>query len=49
MIPQQSDNYKLYGFLQAALGGFWLSVAAPWVFIKLGLAEAQPLFKPEEK
>jgi membrane-associated phospholipid phosphatase len=38
LIPQDSANYKLYGFLLAALGGFWVSAASPWVFVKLALA-----------
>jgi membrane-associated phospholipid phosphatase len=38
LIPQDSANYKLYGFILAALGGFWISAASPWVFVKLALA-----------
>jgi membrane-associated phospholipid phosphatase len=38
LIPQDSTNYKLYGFILAALGGFWISVVSPWLFVKLGLA-----------
>ena len=38
IIPQNSANTNLYGFLRFALGGLWVSVAAPWVFIKLRLA-----------
>jgi membrane-associated phospholipid phosphatase len=38
LIPQDSANYKLYGFIMAALGGFWVSAASPWLFVKLGLA-----------
>jgi len=40
LMPRESGNQNLYGFLQAALAGFWVSVAAPWVFIKLRLAES---------
>jgi hypothetical protein len=38
LIPQDSANFKLYGFIMAALGGFWVSAASPWLFVKLGLA-----------
>lgn len=38
LIPRESGNQNLYGFLQAALAGLWVSVAAPWVFVKLHLA-----------
>ena len=38
LIPQESGNQRLYIFIQLALTGLWVSVAAPWVFIKLRLA-----------
>jgi len=38
LIPQNSANYNLYGFILAALGGFWVSAASPWLFVKLKLA-----------
>jgi len=38
LIPQNSANYKLYGFIFAALGGFWVSAVSPWLFVKLKLA-----------
>jgi membrane-associated phospholipid phosphatase len=38
LIPQDSANYKLYGFILAAFGGFWVSAASPWFFVKLGFA-----------
>jgi len=38
LIPQNSANYKLYGFILAAIGGFWVSAASPWIFVKLKLA-----------
>jgi len=38
LIPQDSANYKLYGFIFAGLGGFWVSAASPYVFVKLKLA-----------
>jgi len=41
LIPRESSNQNLYGFLQAALAGFWVSVAAPWIFVKLHLAESE--------
>ena len=40
IIPQGSANFKLYSFISLALGGLWVSVAAPWIFIKLHLASA---------
>ncbi|MDR0502485.1 MAG: hypothetical protein LBH16_04110 [Treponema sp.] len=44
IIPQisSSQNIKLYIFLCYLLTGLWVSVAAPWVFIKLRLAGAPP-------
>jgi len=41
LIPRESGNQNLFGFLQAALAGFWVSVAAPWIFVKLRLAESK--------
>jgi len=38
LMPQDSANFKLYGFIMAALGGFWISAASPWLFVKLRLA-----------
>jgi membrane-associated phospholipid phosphatase len=43
LLPQDSLNINLYSFILTALCGFWISAAAPWVFIKLRLAQAQPL------
>ena len=40
LIPQGSANFKLYSFISLALGGSWISVAAPWVYVKLRLAQA---------
>jgi len=37
IIPEDSANYKLFGFVQAALCGFWVSAASPWIFVKLRL------------
>jgi membrane-associated phospholipid phosphatase len=37
-LPHDSANYKLYSFILAGLGGFWVSAASPWVFVKLKLA-----------
>ena len=39
IIPQNSGNINLYGFIRYALAGFWVSAAAPWIFIRLRLAE----------
>jgi len=38
LLPHNSANYKLYGFILAGLGGFWISAASPYVFVKLKLA-----------
>jgi len=40
-IPQDSANYNLYGFIHIALAGLWVSVGAPWVFVRLRLADAK--------
>ena len=40
IIPQNSANKNLYEFLRFALGGLWLCAGAPWVFIRLHLAES---------
>jgi len=34
----EKQNIFLYGFLCYALIGFWITIAAPWLFIKLRLA-----------
>jgi len=34
----ENQNVLLYGFLCYAIIGFWITVAAPWLFIKLRLA-----------
>jgi membrane-associated phospholipid phosphatase len=39
-ISQNAGSQNLYGFILTALAGLWVSVAAPWVFIKLRLAKA---------
>lgn len=41
IIPQNSANHNLFRFIHFALGGIWIFAAAPWVFIKLRLAEAE--------
>lgn len=41
LIPQDSPNQRLFIFMQLALTGLWVSVAAPWLFIKLRLAETE--------
>ena len=45
LIPQagaQDDsNQNLFVFIQLALGGFWISFAAPWLFVRLNLAPAR--------
>jgi membrane-associated phospholipid phosphatase len=37
-LPQDSANYKLYGFLQVALPAFWISYLCPLIFVRLKLA-----------
>jgi len=34
----ENQNKYLYGFLCYTLIGFWITVAAPWLFVKLNLA-----------
>jgi len=41
LIPQNIENQNLYGFILTSAAGFWVSAAAPWVFIKLRLADAK--------
>jgi membrane-associated phospholipid phosphatase len=41
LIPRESNNQNLYGFIHVALAGFWVSVAAPWIFVKLRLAGSE--------
>ena len=38
ILPKDSANQNLFGFIRYALGGIWVTAAAPWVFIKLRLA-----------
>jgi membrane-associated phospholipid phosphatase len=37
-LPQDSANYKLYGFLQMAVSAFWISFLCPLIFVRLKLA-----------
>jgi len=37
-IPLESENINLYRFIHFALGGLWVSAAAPWIFVNLRLA-----------
>jgi len=37
LIISESQNIMLYSFLYNSLLSFWISIAAPWVFIKLRL------------
>jgi len=41
LMPRESSNQNLYGFIHVALAGFWVSVAAPWIFVKLRLAGSE--------
>lgn len=37
-----SANYALFRFLRYGLVGAWVSLGAPWVFLRTGLAEERP-------
>jgi membrane-associated phospholipid phosphatase len=39
LIPFDSPNNDLYNFIRFSLVGLWVSLAAPWIFIKLRLGE----------
>jgi hypothetical protein len=41
LFPDNTPYDNLFDFIRFALSGFWVSVAAPWVFIKIRLAEAE--------
>jgi membrane-associated phospholipid phosphatase len=41
ILPTEGGNANLFGFIRYALVGLWVSVAAPWVFVKLRLAEIE--------
>jgi len=38
ILPAGGGNQNLFGFIRYVLVGLWVSVAAPWVFVKLRLA-----------
>jgi membrane-associated phospholipid phosphatase len=40
-IPYSSNNQKLYAFAVAMITGLWISIVAPWIFIKLRLADSE--------
>ena len=46
-IPN-SSQHNLLGFIRFLLGGLWVSLVAPWVFIKLKLADKGELAAAEE-
>jgi len=37
ILPGEGGNQHLFGFIRYVLVGLWVSVAAPWVFVKLHL------------
>jgi hypothetical protein len=37
-VPFAGSNRNLYSFIVTMLAGMWISIAAPWIFIKLRLA-----------
>jgi membrane-associated phospholipid phosphatase len=41
LIPENTASgfYRILFFLRYALPGFWISVGAPWLFLRIGLAE----------
>lgn len=52
----ENQNIYLYGFLCYTLIGFWVTIAAPWIFLKLHLAgttidieDSNKNKKPEQK
>jgi len=42
IFPKEGANHNLFGFIRYALVGLWVSVAAPWVFVKLRLGGTEP-------
>jgi len=38
ILPQDGANKNLFVYIRFALGGIWITAAAPWVFVKLRLA-----------
>jgi membrane-associated phospholipid phosphatase len=40
-VPHSSSNQNLYGFAVSMITGLWISIAAPWIFIKLHLAGSE--------
>ena len=49
VIPEDSGNVNLYNFIRYALSGFWVSAAAPWIFIRLRLAQKEISAAPKTK
>jgi membrane-associated phospholipid phosphatase len=39
-IPYSSRNQNLYVFIVTMIAGLWITIAAPWIFTKLRLAES---------
>ena len=37
-VPRSSSNQNLYSFIVVMIAGLWISIVAPWIFIKLRLA-----------
>jgi hypothetical protein len=37
-VPHSSSNQNLYTFAVTMISGLWISIVAPWIFIKLRLA-----------
>jgi membrane-associated phospholipid phosphatase len=41
IFPREGGNVNLFSFMRYALVGLWVSVAAPWIFVKLRLGEIE--------
>ena len=39
LFPKNTANHNLFGFAHFLLWGLWISVAAPWIFVKLRLVK----------
>jgi membrane-associated phospholipid phosphatase len=45
-VPYSSSNQNLYAFVVTMITGLWITIVAPWIFIKLRLAGSD--IKPDE-
>lgn len=49
IIPHGSGNRALFGFVRFALAGFWGYAGAPWIYIRLHLADNLPDILPDKQ